>query len=180
MEGHDPLLEFCLAAWQNEEAFRIEDAYKWLFQATMGGEHAITNEEGVRRWMDEEWESLGPPKLNEPLIVVLRPDGALLRVNLRPYRAAGGSKERLLEAFIDSAELFVPDREAFRFEWHGLGRLLHFGPQNWFSYLDWSRLEAETGPGYPAIDHSSENLKVADPAYRVVSERFAGEIAAGP
>ena len=60
------LLTFSLAAWQKEPEMRIEDAYKWLYQATRGGEHAVPDEDSARKWLDEEWATLGSPYKNEP------------------------------------------------------------------------------------------------------------------
>ena len=43
---------------------RADDAYKWLFQATRGGEHAI-DREGALSWLQDEWKTLTPPRAGE-------------------------------------------------------------------------------------------------------------------
>jgi len=164
------LLDFSLNAWKQDKEMRIQDAYKWLYHATLGGEHAVTSDEGPRRWMDAEWPTLTEPIKNEPLVVKLRPDGKLIRVNLRPFRDAGGDKEKLLQAFVASAKQFHADRSEFVREWAALGSFLK-GKGKWqkLSYDGWQKLDAETKKqGYPAIDHSADYEKATKPAYRVM------------
>src|SRR5512135_1577005 len=83
------LLPFAVNSFAADPEVRIEDAYKWLYQAANGGEHAIPDEESARRWLEREWRSLGPTPPGEPLEVPIRPDGELVRVNLRPLRDRG-------------------------------------------------------------------------------------------
>lgn len=102
----------------------MEDAYKWLFHATLGGEHAITSAEGPRRWMEREWKTLTAPHPGEKTIQSLRLDGKIVRINLRPYRAKGDSPEPLLMAFIAGAKAFKADKSEFRVVWQEGGRAL--------------------------------------------------------
>ncbi len=155
-----------------DSAVHIEDAYKWLFQATLGGEHAVSSPDEARAWMDEEWRTLGPPRHGEPMTVRLRPDGKLLRVNLRPYKAAGGSKEALLRVFVRSAHEFHSTKKAFVREWKALGVELTPHPIGNLTEAAWKRLDTETTSGYPAIEHSDAYLKNQKPAYRVVEARY--------
>src|SRR5262245_56083851 len=94
LAGVDPI-DFAFAGWQPTPKMEIEDAYKWLFHATLGGEHAVTDDEGPRQWLDREWATLGPPLAGEKEVVPLTVDGKLIRLNLRPYKARGGDKEML-------------------------------------------------------------------------------------
>ena len=89
----DPDADFFLAHARADPEVRIEDAYKWLHQATRGGEHALADEAAARQWLNGEWATLGPPQPNEPLWVPLTPDCRIGRLKLRPYRARGGSTE---------------------------------------------------------------------------------------
>ncbi len=143
----------------------MEDAYKWLFQATLGGEHAISSIEGVTNWMDREWSTLQEPFPNEPLITPLRPDNSLVRVNLRTYKALNKDKVELLQAFIESAKQFSPDKNEFLETWHELQTRL---PLLNLEKEEWQALDEKLKPDYPAIDHSPQNLIEAQPAYRVV------------
>lgn len=149
----------------------IEDAYKWLFHATQGGEHAIMSPDGPRAWLDREWKTLTEPDKSEPLVEPLRPDGKVVRLHLRPYRARGGNKDALLAAFIASAKGFRADRTGFVAVWEALGASLQKAPAPpHLTAAAWSRLDAETRPrGFPALHHGARYEKAARPAYRVLT-----------
>jgi hypothetical protein len=164
-----PVLSFALVAWRQYPQMRIEDAYKWLFHATQGGEHAITSEEGPRQWLEGEWKGLGQPLRGEPLLVPLTRDGRLVRMNLRPYKARGGSKETVLQAFVRSAKSFRADRAAFRAAWQSLGNRLKHRDAGRITRKDWLRFDGEMAKhGYPACSHSEAYERAYRPAYRVM------------
>jgi hypothetical protein len=164
-----PLLLFALAQWRKYPPVEIEDAYKWLYHATLGGEHAVTDEDGPRAWLDAEWPTLVKPRPGEAGTVSLRPDGKILRVNLRVFKAAGGDREMLLAIFVASARQFHAGRRQFSVEWDGLGRELREHSRGRLTWKAWIRLDRETRPrGFPAIDHSANYERIARPAYRVI------------
>jgi len=163
------LLDFSVEQWKATPEMRVEDAYKWLFHACLGGEHAVTSEAGPRGWMEREWKTLTPPLPHEKEVVPLRPDGKVVRVNLRPYRARGGDQEFLLAVFVASAREFRGDKREFVAHWHALGTRLHRGKIGRLNYPDWVRLDREAKrDGYPAVEHSEAYLAKYRPAYRVV------------
>ncbi len=169
------LLPFALDAFASDPETRIEDAYKWLFQAANGGEHAIPDEESAREWLGKEWGSLGEALPGEPLLVPLRPDGALVRLNLRPYRDRGGKPEDLLAAFLAGARAFRPDPSLFRESWIALGERLAARPLGPLNRAEWNRLDAAMRPkGYPAARHSDGFTRARRPAYRVLTGDEAG------
>ena len=163
------LVSFSLGSFADDPAVRIEDAYKWLYQAALGGEHAVPDEDAARAWLEGEWASLGPSLPGEKLVVPLRPDGAVVRLNLRPYRDRGGRPDYLLSAFLAGARSFEPDRTLFRTTWDALGEELAARPFGSLSRTEWVRLDAETKPeGYPAVHHSAAYARAKHPAYRVL------------
>ncbi|MGV3615848.1 MAG: hypothetical protein ACO1SV_10985 [Fimbriimonas sp.] len=166
----DSLIPYAIVQWRREPATRIEDAYKWLFHATQGGDHAVGDDDaGPRRWMDREWIGLGTPRTREPELVRLDPEGKIVRINLRPYRARGGDREMLLAVFVASARQFRPDRRTFVRAWNDLGRRLRQGRVGKLTYPEWVRLDRENRPlGFPAIHHSPTYESTHRPAYRVV------------
>ena len=173
------LFDFSVASWRNDPEIRIEDAYKWLFHATQGGEHAITSADGPRRWMNREWKTLTAPRPGEPLLTPLRPDGKLVRLNLRPYRARGGTAEPLLCAFIASAKKFTSDRAAFLTVWKELSERLKAGKIGALTRAEWERLDKEAkAQNYPAIEHSARYEKIRVPAYRVLTGEEAQRLTA--
>ena len=176
----DPDAEFFLAQARAEPEVRIADAYKWLVHATRGGEHALASAFAARQWLDQEWATLGPPQPNEPLWVPLAADGRIGRLNLRPYRAQGGSRDALHAAFVRGAESFDADPARFRAAWKALGRALKKNPQGHLTYTDWRRLERELrAQGYPALHHSPEYEQARHPAYRVLPAAEAGPLIDG-
>lgn len=162
------LLEFALARWRTEPAMRIEDAYKWLYHATMGADHAVDDYEGARSWLLREWSGLGQ-RAGEPEVVPLTPDGRWIRINLRPFRDRGGDPEFLAALFFMSGQGPRASLSGFQREWHRLGEYLRRRPLPRIGRRDWSRLDREAASkGYPAIHHSSAYSKERAPAYRVI------------
>jgi hypothetical protein len=170
----DPDADFFLAQLPADPELRIEDAYKWLFHATRGGEHAIVNAFAVRQWLDQEWAGLGPPDPGEPLWTPLAPDGRIGRLNLRPFKAQGGSADALHAAFLAGAESFDADPARFRAAWRALGRALEKHPHGHLTRAEWRRLDARARPeGYPACHHSPAYEQARAPAYRVLPRAHA-------
>lgn len=164
-----PLLDHAFLAWRSTRQMRIEDAYKWLYQATLGGEHAVTDDSGPRAWLDGEWGTLGPPNRREPLIEKLTPDGKLIRVNLRPLKAQGGDKGMLLAIFVESARAFRSDKLVFHVAWRELGSVLSRKSWRSINHREWTRLDAECRKAnYPAVHHSRAYEQAYHPAYRVI------------
>ena len=105
-------------AWQHillsqanqRPAWQLQDVYKLAFQAALGSEHAAPDETAARRWLEQEIAALVPGP-DDPPIEPISPGGRLARLNLRPYLAAGGSPDALLNAFLRTAALWQGKRE---------------------------------------------------------------------
>ena len=165
----DPDAAFFLEQARGDPEIRIADAYKWLFHATRGGEHAVASEFAVRKWLETEWATLGPPQPDEPLWTPLAADGRIGRLNLRPYRARGGAPEPLLAAFLAGAKAFDADPARFRRVWRALGRELENRPVGHLTADEWRRFDREMrARDYPASHHSPEYEQARSPAYRVL------------
>ncbi|MGD9782039.1 MAG: hypothetical protein AB7V14_07790 [Kiritimatiellia bacterium] len=166
----NPDAKYFLDRARAEPETRIEDAYKWILHAARGSEHALADEAGARKALDEEWAALGPPQADEPLWVPLAPKGRFGRLNLRPYRAQGGEPKPLLDAFLASARSYDASPARFLAAWKGLGRALKRNPQGHLAYSEWKRLDRTVRPlGYPALHHSPEFKQSRQPAYRVLT-----------
>lgn len=157
---------------------RIEDAYKWLYHATLGADHAVDVYEGARAWMRREWAGLGPAEKNEPLMVALDSRRRWLRINLRPYRASGGDPDFLSALFFSSAQGPRVSIGRFREEWERLGEYLRRRPIGRIDRAAWERLDRRTAPkGYPPIHHSRAYSEARSPAYRVIrGDLWVGKI----
>jgi len=150
------------------------DLYKLLYQAALGSEHAVRDEQAARDWLERELAGLGDGP-DDPLMDPLSPDGQILRVHLRPYLRAGKNPERLLRAFIQTAN-----------EWRGsLDKFKEYGAT--------ARRQAQVGSGsireeeieaffakmeeqgLPAVHHSEVYKRLYRPAYQVVARQFLEE-----
>ncbi len=164
------LLDFAMPKWKADPSVRVEDAYKYLYQATMGGEHAAPSRDVAKERLDAELTSMGDEPKGENLWEPLCPDGSIGRLNLRPFRAAGGKPDDLLDAFLGSVNDLRPDPSAFVEAWTELGRRLRKSGTVGLDHKEWLRLDTATKPnGYPALSHSDEYRKARRPAYRVLA-----------
>ena len=162
-----------LDAWAVDPAFSMSDAYKWIFQATLGGEHAAPSRDMADQWLRQEWQQLGPTAPDEPLTERLG-DTGIVRLHLRPFRDAGGAPEALLDAFLASAVAFRADHDVFVRAWRAFGDRLRQAPAAHLTRDAWVQLDEELrGKGYPAVHHSDEFTRAHRPAYRVVTAKQA-------
>lgn len=163
------LLDFAMPKWKADEATQIEDAYKWLHQATRGGEHAAPDRDSARAWLDSEWATLEKPAPGEKFMEPLCPDESIHRVNLRPFRAAAGERDALLEAFLTSARVYKVETEGFVNAWYEFGNRLNKESVWRLTHSDWTRLDRKMNPkDYPAVHHSEQYTRAHRPAYRVI------------
>ena len=152
---------------------QIEDLCKLLHQASMGSEHAVSDEDGVRAWLQQELAVMGDGP-EEPLVDEISPTGDIVRVHLRPYATAGRDPQGLLHAFLRTAREYRGSTEQFRkygevAEAMATSGLLPFEPGQITEFM--RRMEDE---GFPAVHHSDTYGRLYQPAYRVVARRFLG------
>ena len=147
-------------------AMQIQDVYKLLHQAALGSEHAISNPEGARKWMERELIDMGSGS-DEVTIDPISPDGQIVRVHLRPFIAQGGSPETLLAAFIRTANEFHGDKSLLESYWKTATGMMQFSPVEMDEFIGPMRAQ-----DYPALHHSSAYEKMYHPAYRVVLRKF--------
>ena len=171
------LLDFAIPKWKAQPAFRIDDAYKWTYQATRGGEHAAPSRDAAKSWLDNEWSSLAAGPKGEAEWTALCPGGEIGRLNLRPFKARGGSADDLVDAFLASAAEFRSEPKDFTDAWTELGKRLKKKGFASVTYKEWIRLDAEMKKkGYPAIHHSKDYNEALRPAYRVLTMAEAAKI----
>lgn len=164
---------------------QIADLYKLIHQATFGGEHAVPDPDRARQQLIREAVGLTTESAErgraapEPLIEPLTPDGAIFRVHLRPYLAAGGRLESLLDAFVSTANGYAGSPRRMRAYW-GVARRLAIEGRLPFraDRLD-DFLAAREAAGFPAVHHSEAFVNSYRPAYRVVGRDFVSDELAG-
>jgi len=149
-------------------SMEIADAYKLLHQATLGSEHAVTSREAAREWLAEEIRGLGdgPP---EPLVDPLGSDSLVARIHLRPFLDAGGSPERLVDAFVETAARMVGDAAELECALQALRTESALGRWPWSPAEAEAYLRTRRSEGWPAVHHSRVFSASYRPAYRVVA-----------
>lgn len=164
------LLDFALPKWKADKNVRIDDAYKWTYQATRGGEHAVPDTESARKWLDNEWNSMGTAVKDIAIWEPLCPGGEIGRLNLRPFKNKGGEPDDLLDAFLASSREYRTDGANFIAAWNELGKHLKKKTYGSLTYKDWTKLDAEMkAKNYPAVHHSETYNKAEQPAYRILT-----------
>jgi hypothetical protein len=158
-----------------QPASEAADLYKFLYQAIFGPGHAITDRAAAVKSLEDEIDGLGPPMPGEEPCLTLGGVPILVRVHLRPFVAAGGDPEALIDAFVATpAEVHgSPDQmtEAISL----VVKWLHSsGQKELATQLEQlgRNLAAE---GYPMTHHSPVYIEAYQPAYRVVAADLAAE-----
>ena len=159
-------------------AMEPADVYKLLYQGVLGPEHLIASPEAFAGRLRAEYGMLEPGQ-SEPLWEPVRPDGALGRVNLRPFQAKGGDVERLIAACLDTAGRTWGTPAELRAAWATFvelcrpvlcltgtvsGRWPAFPLTTVLALSE--RLAAE---GFPPIHHSAAYRQAYSPAYRLAA-----------
>jgi len=158
-------------------AMEPADVYKLLYQGVLGPEHLIASPQAFATRLRAEYDAALPDEA-EPLWEPVRPDWALGRVNLRPFKAGGEDIERLIAACLETAGRSWGTPAELRAAWAtfvelcrtvlyltgtGSGRWSAFPLATVLALSD--RLAAE---GYPPIHHSAAYHQAYRPAYRLV------------
>jgi hypothetical protein len=150
----------------------LRDIYKLLYQGVMGSEHLITNGEEYTHNLRSEFAHLHPDS-SQRLLEPVRLDGALFRLNLRPYKSKQLGIEVLTSYLLETAYLISGTRAELSAVWALFVKLCQQGQINLFDckilqhFSQWLE-EME----YPAIHHSEVYCHAYQPAYRLISANF--------
>lgn len=169
-----PLLARELAVQDLRDA---RDLYKFVYQGTMGPQHAGADSASLRPWLDREWAALPAEAVTTtprpPLLAPLRPDGALVRVDLvRARGLADDPRGVLAAAQARTAAAWGADTTALVDLWTQVVA----DTALWAGRLDPDSLAAFTrataDAGWPAVHHSAAYAARWQPHYRVVAPSF--------
>lgn len=164
------VVTFALSKWKNVQHFQIEDAYKWLFQATRGGEHAAFEAEKARTLLEAEWRAAGDFYDGESCWEPLTPNAEIGRLHLRPFKSKASNSSNLLGAFLNSALSFNGDADRFVACWNEFGGLLKKQNVGALSKSEWGSLnEKMLAADFPAVSHSDIYKKAYRPSYRILT-----------
>lgn len=148
--------------------WKEQDLYKLIYQAAMGNEHAISDEAGVRRWMERELLEMGNGP-DESLIDPISPGGTIVRVHLRQMVKAHLDPELCLQAFLNTPKVFQGSKELLA---NYMACALELAREGVFPFSESELevfLEQMNTLDLPAVHHSPEYEQVYRPAYRVVA-----------
>lgn len=163
-----PVLKQHLQRYPDMEA---EDIYKLVHQAAMGNGHLFTDTAGAKLYLLNELDEV-EADTTEPLIEPLSPDGRIVRMNLRPFKARGGDADQLFDAMIRSANTFEQRPDDLERWWTEILDEAEYGtiPSDRTSLQAlFDRVKAE---GFPARHHSETYEVAYQPAYRVLLKEF--------
>ena len=164
------LLDYAIPRWKADPNIRIDDVYKWTYQATRGGEHAAPSRDAAKKWLDNEWQTMGDEPRRENEWIALCPGGEIGRLNLRSFKARGGKIDDILDAFLNSSREYRSEPKAFTDVWAELGTRLKKQGIGKVTHKEWQRLDGEMRKkDYPAVHHSEQYNKAHKPAYRIIT-----------
>jgi len=170
------------AAAQTTEAFvrnqlnaypdlRLLDLYKSCFQDYMGVEHLISDYDRMKNYLDEELQTAEefPSWDYEPCGI----EGKYVRVNIRVVKDGRISEDKLLDAFVRSANAKHPPLKKWKRQWHKLIRKID-QMQLELPYYDQDKefIDSLLNNGEYAISHSPEYRAAYHPHYRVVERHI--------
>ena len=149
----------------------VQDWYKLLHQAAMGNRHLGVEDSLIYQYLLDEMDRIAARE-QEPLVEYLSPDSAVVRINLRPFKAQGGSPDELFGAMKATWDEVVPAPEVLQDYWTELEAMepFPFEPDELAAYF--STRQAES---FPAVHHSERYEAAYRPAYRVLLRRFIPE-----
>jgi hypothetical protein len=149
------------------------DVFKLFYQGILGPEHLFGSATAFAERLYSEYETL-VPNLDDPLFESIHPGQTLLRINLRPFKAARLELDPLLDACLRTGRRswgFAVDLhnlwDSFT-DIYGQGQLAAFTPDELTDFTAWLACR-----DYPAVHHSQVYRQVYLPAYRLVASDLA-------
>ncbi len=154
----------------------LGDVYKLLYQGVMGPEHMVATRQEFTRRLEAEFERL-TPNFELRLLVPVRADQALFRLNLRPFKSRLDRTEMLISLVLQTSKLISGSKAELVETWKVFARLCERGEMDAFQteavqkYGHW--LEQED---FPAVHHSEAYRREYQPAYRLISAQYLPEL----
>jgi len=160
---------------QRYPAMQIQDLYKLVYQAALGNEHLMTDSAMVHDYLIKELESIEASTV-EPLLEKISHDGAVVRLNLRPFKAQHGDHRVLFQAMMQTARTFQKSQERLDRYWGDLEQMAASGaiPFNTETMKVFFREMRDKS--YPAVHHSAVYGEKYSPAYRVILNKYAPQM----
>ncbi len=152
-----------------------QDLYKLLHQASMGAAHAGLDSAAATNWMADEWPKVGRVRAGERLVDTIAPGGRMVRLNLRPWRAAGGTPAPVVAAFVATAAE-VPRPTTFIGYWQSLVRSAARGAVRMDTVALIALAQRKREEQFPAVEHTPRYERACGPHYRVLTGALADSL----
>lgn len=145
------------------------DLYKLIYQAVRGPEHLIASPETFIERLQAEWAGLELEPV-DPLWEAIRPDGWLMRLNLRPYKSSGYLLNELVSACLETGQSRWGSQADLETIWGQFVLLSSQGAWPGVAHtqvlLFTERLHLSS---FPSVHHSDSYRKLYQPAFRLVA-----------
>ena len=150
---------------------QVQDLYKLAFQAAMGSAHFALDSVKAYNYLEYELQKVNADS-TETLIEEIAPQGKVVRINLRPFKALSGDKEKLSNAFMQTAHKFKSSTKNLETYCQALIDLaekkqIQFTVDELDSFFADMRKKS-----FPAVHHSEKYREKYNPAYRVIAKEF--------
>ena len=154
----------------------VRDVYKLLYQGVMGSEHIISSPEKYKSNLLQELdELLADPA--ERLLVPVRADKMLMRINLRPWKALHFEIDPLIKALLETGEMSMGTPELLQAAWARFAELCETRQIQQFSTNTVHGFGAWlVEMAFPVVHHSDIYRRAYHPAYRLISPQFLARL----
>ncbi len=163
------------AQLQRYPAMQVQDLYKLVYQAALGNEHLMTDSAMVHDYLIQELQSIQADSA-EPLLEEISPDGAVVRLNLRPFKARNGDHQALFQAMMQTARTFQRAPERLERHLSDLERMANSGAIPFEADAVQSFFREMREKEYPAVHHSAAYKEKYSPAYRVIIKKYVPQM----
>jgi hypothetical protein len=157
--------------WRRYPLMEMQDLYKLVQQAAMGNTHLGSDHAKIYIVLREEMAQIQDSP-HEPLLEELTPDGSVVRVNLRPFKALQGAPDALWQAMIQSAKTFHASPGRLAQYWQYIEEMAVAGILPYETQALQAYMQQRQAQGYPAVHHSASYRAHYHPAYRVILKQF--------
>ncbi len=153
---------------------RILDIYKSCFQDYMGAEHLVGDAASARAYLEQELETTSLDELMPWYYEPCGINGNYVRVSLRAVMEGKVQAEKLLDAFVRSAN--DPERptiETWEKRWHEIVVVIgKMGLELPHQQEDEAFIEGVLAQGKYAISHSPDYREAYSPHYRIIKREI--------
>jgi hypothetical protein len=161
--------EFSIGHLSQRPEMELGDIYKLLYQGILGPEHLITSPDVFIQRLKAEWQEQEREK-DDRIYEPVRPVGSLVRVNLRPFKAASGNLNALVDVCLETAEMDWGTLDELDAIWKHTTEVILEGDSVNFSHQEIEGFSLWLqDKNYPALHHSERYRRRYRPAYRLIA-----------